>query len=105
METEANTILPYFWATLYKTYKKNFFGTYDLQNMYATEWFKHRHLNDRGTFPPHEQFELLEDEIEQLRQIDAAQMLQDEEKEERNNQQLTYFEQSEALQFLNQQVD
>ena len=47
---------------------------------YATEWFKHRHVNDRGTFPTDEQFELLQDEIEQLRQIDAAQMLQEEEK-------------------------
>jgi len=90
---------------IYRTYKENFFGAYDLQHMYATEWFKHRNVNDRETFPPHQQFEFLEDEIEQLRQIDAAQMLQDEEKEERNNQQLTYFEQSEALEFLNQQED
>ena len=72
--------------------------------MYTLDWIAIRKGYDQLPFPTWQHFKLLKDEIEQQRQIDTAQIIEEEQKEEQNQAQLARMQEWETLDFMYQQT-
>jgi hypothetical protein len=78
---------------------------YDWQTMNPMERWQQEQLIELEEYPVPQQLELIQEEIEQLNQIEAAQQLQEDEQTERNYHELIQLEQWEQVAFLLQQLN
>jgi hypothetical protein len=72
--------------------------------MYASEWIKIRQSNDWHSFPITEDFKLLKYELQELQQMNALQIIKEEELEEQNQVQLAQMQEWETSEFIYQQT-
>ncbi|CAF4247537.1 unnamed protein product [Rotaria sp. Silwood2] len=73
-------------------YQESLLEAYDRETTDPRERLQQEQLNELEGFAVLEQIALIQDEIEQTRQIDMAQQLQEEEQQEQNTEQLIHQE-------------